>query len=283
MVNSIAMQNHFERNKNIKAGSITFVICACIFLMFFFIQWTTPMVEKPVVLEGIEVNIGNSDEGSGSVQPLVQGEPGETSNPDNNPTPENSGGSSSNEDNTEPDNDPDATPTTTTNKKTTSPVTNPTPTKKIAPLTPAPKPKTIMPRYSGGNGNGGNTKDGYNDSRNEGNDPNGKGDKGQPNGTPNGKNYTGPGGVSIRSGLTGRRPTRLPSFEDDFNENAKVAVDIIVNKNGKVISAIVNPKGTTTANANTRKVAVKRALEITFNTGSEDQSGTIILDMRVRG
>ena len=41
-----------------------------------------------------------------------------------------------------------------------------------------------------------------------------------------------------------------PSFEDDFNENAKVAVDITVDAGGNVTSASVNPRGTTTTNAN---------------------------------
>jgi hypothetical protein len=284
MVNSMTMTDHFEREKNIKASVATLIVCTCIFLLFFFVQWTSPIVEKPIITEGIEVNIGNSDMGSGTEQPMEPGEPGAESNPDNTTAAQTATATAS-PDNTPTSNDPDAAPISTLSKPNISTTTNTTTAKKTTAIAipTTPKPKMVMSKYGGGNGTGGNNADTYHKSTGEGNDPFGDGDKGKSNGTFTGKTYDGPGGISIRNGLTGRKPTKLPIFEDDFNENAKVAVDITINKAGKVTSAVVNPKGTSTANQNTRKIALKRAMDISFSAGAEDQSGTIILDMRVRG
>src|SRR5213075_570270 len=38
------------------------------------------------------------------------------------------------------------------------------------------------------------------------------------------------------------------SFEDEFNENAKVAMDIVADDRGKVQSATFQPRGSTTSN-----------------------------------
>ena len=56
-----------------------------------------------------------------------------------------------------------------------------------------------------------------------------------------------------------------PSFEDDFNENAKVAVDITVDASGRVTSATVNLSGTTTTNANIRSIATRKARQLKLN------------------
>ncbi len=268
---SIAMEQHFERNKNIQASTVTILVTVSIFLIFFYITWSLPKVEKPLLTEGIEVNIGNSDVGSGDVQPLVPGEPGQDSDPNNTPqTPSTAAPTTTD---SKDNDDPDAVPTTTT-KKETKPITTSTP----AP----PKPKVVMPKYSGGTGNGGNNPDKFNDSRSEGNDPSGTGDKGKPWGTIDGTAYDGPGGTKV-FGLGKRKITHFPTFTDDFSENAKVAVNIIVDKNGIVTYAAVNPNGTSTTNKQTRAVALKRAKEIKFESNGQEQRGTIILDMRVTG
>ena len=284
MANTIVMQYQFEKNKNIKASAATAVVCGCIFLLFFFVRWSNPTLVQPIITEGIEVNIGNSDIGSGTEQPMEPGDLGNATNTDDASatTPTNT----STANNTPTDSDPDGAAITTPSKKITPTLTTNTATAKKIATTSAvttPKPKMVMSKYNGGNSTGGNNADSYRKSLGEGNDAEGNGDKGKSFGTFTGKAYDGAGGISIRNGLIGRKPTKLPSFEDDFNENAKVAIDITINKNGKVIGAIVNPKGTSTANPTTRKIAIKRALEIQFSAGAEDQTGTIVLDMRIRG
>ncbi|MBA4139851.1 MAG: energy transducer TonB, partial [Segetibacter sp.] len=110
-----------------------------------------------------------------------------------------------------------------------------------------------------------------------------------PNGNPNSDSYkgnasSGNSGVRIRSGLSGRRFTKLPSFEDDFNENAKVAVDITVDAGGNVTNAAVNPRGTTTTNASVRAIALRKARQLKLNAGGDDeQTGTIVFDFKLKG
>lgn len=291
MHKTAVMEQHFERQKNMQASGITAIVCLIVFLLFFFIRWTLPIVVPPPIDEGIEVNLGNSDFGSGDIQPMVPGDPAPESSTDAASTPPPAGQTDPVE-NTEEDNDPDAAPLTTpvkTPKATVpTPVTKPV-TKTTTPAPPTPKPKATMGKqYTGGTGTGGNGADSYNNSKSQGNDASGSGDKGKPNGNPNSDNYTGSGrgagGVSIRSGLSGRRFTKLPSFEDNFNENAKVAVDITVNKSGAVTLATINPKGTTTTNGNIRAIALRKARQLKLNAGNEEeQTGTIVFDFKVRG
>ena len=73
-----------------------------------------------------------------------------------------------------------------------------------------------------------------------------------------------------------------PSFQDEFNENAKVIVDVTVNKAGKVIDAEINPRGTTTSNSTILSIAKKKAYQLTFNLGNEDeQTGSVNFNFRV--
>ena len=114
----------------------------------------------------------------------------------------------------------------------------------------------------------------------------GSGDQGRPGGNPNSDNYSGPGGrgnsgVSISRGLQGRRITGMPSFEDDFNENAKVAVDIKVDGNGKVISATYQPRGSTTSDASMKSIAIRKAMQVKFNSG-EESAGTIVFNFKLK-
>ena len=102
---------------------------------------------------------------------------------------------------------------------------NPTPV-----VQPEPKPRKALATYNGngsGKGNGAPEDNGY---KNQGNNPNGHGDAGDPSGKPDsyGNDPGGRSGVSISNGLHGRKITHFPSLQDDFNENAKVYVDINV-------------------------------------------------------
>lgn len=286
------MDTHFERNKNLKAFGLTAVICTLLLLMLFFISWNIPKITPPPVDEGIEVNLGNSDEGLGDVPPQIPGSPAETAEPLADNPPASTETNTSSADPVTPADDADATPVATADKKTDTKTTTATPkktnnnTNNTIVTPPAPKPKAV---YGGGSkeGSGGNNADSYNGVRNQG-IAGGNGDQGKPNGNPNSDSYTGNGGtgksgVSIRSGLGGRKFTKLPAFEDDFNTPAKVAVDIKVDQNGNVISAIVNPRGTTTTNAGIRSIALRKARELKLNAADEEQSGTIVFDFKIRG
>ena len=291
---SASMQIGFEREKNYKAGAITATLCFLLFLLFFYLQWTLPIIPIPATGEGIEVNLGNSETGIGDVAPTIPGSPSDkeddsktnpiTSKPDQTNTKinadENGDEAVNNTEHAKPKVETKAAPEA---KPTTKPVTNTTASK------PLPKPKAV---YKGGTStnSSGNESDSYNGVKNQG-VAGGKGDQGNPNGNPNSDSYKGNAssgtagnGVSIRSGLDGRRITKLPSFEDEFNEPAKVAIDITVDQTGNVIAASVNPKGTTTTNQNIRKIALQKARTLKLNPGSEaEQVGTIVFSFKLHG
>ena len=272
----------FEKEKNLKAGLITAVICLLLFCIFFFLTWELPQIPTPSFGEGIEVNLGNSETGMGAEPVQVPGAAAPETT-DSKSTPPSQEATSK----------PIQTDANETNEAATV-ATNPVKKEAVTspPIPTPPKPKAV---FGGGTSTttSGNNADSYNGKTNQG-ITGGNGDQGKINGNPNSDSYTGNGGngtggpagagggVSIRSGLDGRRIAKLPSFEDDFNENAKVAVDIIVNSSGQVIGAAVNPRGTTTTNNNIRNIAIKKAKMLRLNAGNDsEQKGTIVFSFKI--
>ncbi len=289
------MTSDFEAQKNIKAGSYTAGICAALFILFFFIRWTTPTFPQPATEDGIEVNLGNSDAGLGTDQPLEPGEPAPREQ--QHYTPPQPVAEKENIKDVETDDreedapvikrpvvaKPDATKIADKDEKEKRPVKVTQPT--AVPTPAPPKPKAVF-KGASGNGTGGNEAETYKKGGDEG-IAGGHGDQGKPGGDPDSKNYSGNGGtgksgVSISRGLQGRRFSGLPSFEDDFNENAKVAVDIRVDETGKVTSAVYQPRGSTTGSATLKNIAVRKALQIKFNAGGEESLGTIVFNFRLK-
>ena len=88
--------------------------------------------------------------------------------------------------------------------------------------------------------------------------------------------------MAISRGLEGRRVIRTPSFEDDFNENAKVAVDIRVDAGGNVVSAVYQPRGSTTSDGSMKAIAIRKAMQVKFNTGGDESMGTIVFNFKLR-
>lgn len=301
MTNYQSMASSFEREKNVKASAYTGMICVSLFLLFFFLQWTLPQIPAPSFGEGIEVNLGNSETGTGNVASQSPGEPSAAEDTKNAPPKSVAQPVDQPKINTDEYADGEAPAVNKTKvKPVTKPMINPTPAvKKMTPVTvpnptPAPpKPKAV---FKGGNSTttSGNRADTYNGVKNQG-IAGGKGDQGHPNGNPNSDSYKGNAatgkagngsnsGVSIRSGLDGRRITKLPSFEDDFNENAKVAVDITVDRTGNVTLAIVNQRGTTTTNQGIREIALRKARSLKLSSGnSDEQTGTLVFNFKLRG
>lgn len=281
-MSSITIDKNFENEKNLKALGITLVISAALFLLFFLTSWSLPTIPPPMADEGIEVNLGNSETGLGDVEPQVPGEPTQE---------QNNGAAPTAQDNTQESNidDKGDEAINSTPKNIT-----PTPIKPVTPVVKSsikpvvnPTPKTPTPKavFAGGtkNNTGGNNSDTYNGVKNQG-IAGGQGNQGSPNGNPNSDTYgpnNGGGGIKIKSGLTGRNIAVMPKFQDEFNENAKVAVDVTVDASGKVSSATVNPRGTTTTNANIRQIATRKAFQVKFTAGAEEQNGTIVFDFKV--
>ncbi len=275
----------FEKEKNLKAAGLTLACIAGLFAMFFLVSWSVPI--PPVVTpdEGIEVNLGNSEQGLGDVAPM---RPGDLSEAEETNTAAAPSTSAATEETPVVDENDDANATvvhttskpvsknkplrnenTTVKKNTKSPTVN-------TPPRPA-QPKAV---YSGGKNksDGGNNADSYNNVSNQG-IAGGKGDQGKPNGNPNSDNYTGNGGtgnggINISSGLSGRRISSNTRFEDTYRYGGKVLVQVSVDENGKVTNATLY-QGSAFSDIN--RIAIKRAYEIKFSKGDSEQTGVITI------
>lgn len=288
------MTDNFESQKNIKASSYTVVICVLLLVLFLFVKWTLPQQPPLPLEEGIEVNLGNSDKGLGEDQPFLPGKPAPSDAQAYTPPKASVAPAEPVKDIETDDKDEDAPevvkpPVTKPNATkapekdvVNKPVSKPTPVNNPTP--PAPKPKAVFKGVSG-TGTGGNEADSYKKGGNQG-VAGGTGDQGKPGGNPDSKNYEGGGkgnsGVSISRGLQGRRVASTPSFEDDFNENAKVAVDVTVDAGGKVIAAEYQPRGSTTSDASLKAIAIRKARQVKFTSGSDESVGTIVFNFKLK-
>lgn len=286
---SIVIDHSFESEKNRKAFLYTAFICGVFLIIAIFYTWPLQIPPVSQVEDLIDVNLGNDFEGMGDVQPLVKGERApETQSIQSQQKSVKATDNPSRNIQADDNNDAEAAPVLKSEKpkedakevnKESSTKTakniNPSP---VVNLNPAP-PKPKLPLYKGGNGNGGNGATEDNGYRNQGYKP-GNGDAGSPTGKPDayGNSPGGRSGVSVVRGLSGRRPISFPSMQDDFNENAKVYVDIKVNASGKVTEASI-ARGTTTSNSSLRNIAIEKAKQLKFPTSQNDvESGTILFN-----
>ena len=86
MYSTVAELN-FERNKNVKALSYTAAVISLLFLVFVLLKWSLPITPPPVADIGVEVNLGNTDQGLGNIPPQIPGEPAEEQQTNFNPPP----------------------------------------------------------------------------------------------------------------------------------------------------------------------------------------------------
>jgi hypothetical protein len=290
MLHASAMHNAFESEKNKKALIYTLVICGVFLLIAFLYTWPMQTPPVQVVQDLIDVNLGNEQEGMGDVQPLVKGERAPDNQSVNSHQSAHKAAVATPSRNVEAEENKDeeaAAVAKNEKKKEVVPVENkesitkaaktihPSPVENPNPAPPKPK----VPLYKGGTGTGGNGATEDNGFRNQGYKP-GAGDAGSPDGKPDayGNSPGGRSGVSVVRGLSGRRPIHFPNMQDDFNENAKVYVDIKVDASGKVTSATI-AKGTTTSNSGLRNIALDKARQLRFPASQSDiESGTILFD-----
>lgn len=282
-MNSKQLQQEFERNKNLKALAYTFVITGALFLLFFLVSWTIPPPPPAPVDEGIEVNLGNSETGFGSVPPQIPGDMSDAQQT-NVAAPKTSQAEAETQREVADNNEPDApvvhtSPKPEVKKPTTKPDNTTAKNTSTKPVVNTP-PKVEKPKavYAGGktpNGTG-NNADTYNKSKDQG-VAGGKGDQGSPNGNPKSDSYTGNGGtgssgVGISSGLAGRRPIGNLRFEDSYKNGGTVYVNVTVDADGNVTAASLK-QGSAFPDINA--IALKRAKQIKFSKGTEVQNGTI--------
>ena len=289
------MEHDFESKKNWKATSYTAVVVVVMLVVFIFWRWPLGSFASTTIEEGIEVNLGSADQGLGEDQPFLPGKPAPSDVPQYTPPPKaepvkeepvkdivtNDKDEDAPEIKKAPVTKPEATRVPEKEVVKSKPVKNPEPVN--TPPAP-PKPKAVF-KGTSGTGTGGNDADAYKKGTNQG-VAGGTGDQGKPGGDPDSKNYAGGGrgssGISVSRGLQGRNIVRTPAFEDEFNENAKVALDIRIDAGGSVISADYQPRGSTTSDPGLIDIAKRKARQVKFNTGTAESAGTIIFNFKLK-
>ena len=105
------------------------------------------------------------------------------------------------------------------------------------------------------------------------------GNQGRPDGTTDGTSYQGGGqGNGTQYSLEGRRRRNIPDPVYTSNSVGRVVVSITVNRNGNVIRAVSGVRGTTTPDRVLWQAAENAALQATFdenNDAPHEQTGTI--------
>lgn len=112
----------------------------------------------------------------------------------------------------------------------------------------------------------------------------GTGDQGRPNGTPTSNNYTGNGGNGTYN-LAGRSAVTLPPPSYNSNKQGTVVIKIWVNPQGEVTRVEYQPKGSNTSDGDLVAKAKAAALKARFNADSkapDEQSGTITYIFKIQ-
>jgi hypothetical protein len=253
------MQLSFEQEKNIKAGVYTGLICLALSFIFFVLKWQEPAPKViPPHPEYMEVNLGNSNTGSGDIPPMSKAAPAPEQGAN---TPKTKAVTSiATKINTVAGDANDEAIHSGTAKSTTKNTPAPLPA----------KPKALMGKYAGGNGAGGNNQDSYNNVKDQG-IAGGKGDQGVANGSINGNTYTGTGGPFVTKG--DRRVTKTYSFNGDVPP-ATIYAEIEVNPSG-VGRFIQITKGSSSNDAKYKRAIIDYLTKISFNTADHSSTVTV--------
>ena len=280
MVFSQAEEN---KNKLISIGISLLIFAILLLFLIFYVIVTPnpPFPEAPGGGGGIEFNIGNLIEGTGNVDGDGIGDAVKVvESTEVTPTPP----TNSAEEIVTSENGVDINVTKTETKPNT---TNQTVVIPVQPKvkTAAELLKEKFEKNKGNNGGGGDGNSGHagNDGRPDGN-PNTHGTGGTGGGEGGGDGPgkgpgKGPGNGGYGFSLSGRSIMTPPVLSKDTKEEGKVVVEITVDKNGKVIKADPNGRGTTTSSPMLKAKARQAALATQFNVSGEfeEQKGTITI------
>ncbi|MFM2440235.1 MAG: hypothetical protein RLZ16_1234 [Bacteroidota bacterium] len=259
------MQLNFEQEKNIKASVYTLIICIALSLLFFVLQWqqAAPTIIPPEP-SYMEVNLGNSETGAGTIPPMSKNAPAPEVGASKQVKASTSDANKINANSSDPNDEAvNAGKAKTTNK--------------ITPVPPTPKPKALLGKYAGGNGTGGNNQDSYNNVKDQG-IAGGKGDQGVANGSINGKAYSGVGGPFVTKG--DRRITKVYSFNGDV-EPATIYAEIEVNTAG-VGRFVQIAKGSSSNDPKYKRAIVEYLTKISFNAADHNSFVTVKFKFEVQ-
>jgi hypothetical protein len=292
------MSDAFETKKNTQASMITLGVAISIFLLF--LLWKLPLPTRqdiPLFADLVEVNIDIPEEiaptigggGGGGGGNIVQatGPKGTAYSPPQSAKDDVKDIPDINDKETTPIVKPDVAKPKATKIDAANSVVKAKP--KPVVYTPAPqKPKAVLGKTIGGDKTGGGVTDNYNRSGGNTGGGNGVGNNigngGNTGGGNGGGNGPGNGlGTGPKNFGTKRLQITNQSFEDDFNENASVAMDIEADANGKVISANFQPRGSTTSKRDYIDKARRVAFQLkTLGNSTGGQRGTVIFTFKVK-
>ncbi len=291
------MPDAFENKKNTRASMITLGVALSIFLLFFLWKLHLPIQQDiPVFADLVEVNIDIPEEvapkigggGGGGGGNIVQaiGPKGTAYSPPQ---------SSKDDVKDIPDiHDKETTPIVKPDvpkpKATKIDAANSVVKAKPKPVVETPviqKPKAVLGKTIGGDKTGGGVTDNYNRSGGNNGGGNGIGNgpgNGGGTGGGNGGGH-GPGdGIGTGPKNFGTITKAISqSFEDDFNESGKVALYLVVDERGKVLSATYNQSASSTGNSKLISIAQRRAFELNLGRTPNGQRGVVIFNMKVKG
>lgn len=280
-----------NKNKIISLGiSLGVFLLLFLFLLFWIIPIPNPLfpevTDLPAGGGGTEINFGTYNEGTGNVENNGIGDATSVvEKTEVTPTPENNPETSENivtSENGEAVNIKETKPKVENN---TTVITTPTkPKVEVKPKTAAEILAEKFNKNKGKTGGGdGNSGQAGNDGSPDGN-PNthGTGGTGGGDGGGNGPdkgpgNGKGPGGVGFS--LAGRKLVTPPVLPKNISEEGTVVVEIVVDKNGNVIKAEANGRGTNTNSSNLKTIARQAAYATKFNPSGNDgeQKGTLTM------
>lgn len=241
-----------NRNKVISA-SVTAIVMLLVAVVLLAFGYDPP--DPPIPEEGVEVNVGDSDFGSGTAP-----QPSSAASSYTPPSADRQVATQQ----TEPS---EAMPTTTNQGNVTNPQAEEKP--EVQNREPEINNRAIFPgkrnrTNEGGTGSEGNTT--------------GEGNQGNPNGNPNATNYQGNGGSGNTFSLKGRKAASLPKPDYNNNRQGQIVVKIWVDQQGRVIRCDAPDKGSTITDASMVERAKQAALKARFNASQdapEEQVGTI--------
>jgi hypothetical protein len=252
------MQLSFEQSKNLKASIYTIIICVALASLFILVQWQqTAATITPPEPQFMEVNLGNSETGEGTIPPLSKDAPAPEVGA--NKFSKASANNQSIKVNNGVSDEYDESIASKNNKNI-----------KASPLPSNVKPKAVMGKYAGGNGKGGNNQDSYNNVKDQG-IAGGKGDQGVANGSINGNTYTGTGGPFVTKG--DRKITKAYSFNGDV-EPATIYAEIEVSPNGqgRFIQIV---RGSSSNDSKYKRAITEYLTKINFNTSDHSSTVTV--------
>ncbi len=254
---------------NNKALAWSIGVHALLLLIFFFFTYTLPVDTVTDEGGGLEVNLGTSEDGSGTDQPMSRKDPSEYQAT---VVYKSVAVKSSIPQNIMRADDGDAPSVNNNSKKNGK--DNASEKGKSRPA----------PRYTyqGGKGEGGNSSLQDMSGSSEGNTT-GNGDRGVPGGTPGAENYTGiPGNGTggIGHTLSGRHISP-DKFEAEFSESGKVVIHVTVDRNGNIVDKRVK----SSSGANLTKIALDKLSSARFSkstTAEPQQFGDVTFVFKTR-